>query len=386
MTRRRHSWFSTHPAQWRFAWRDTWSDLRNRLLRSPKFHLWASKFPLTRPIARARASALFDLCAGFVYTQVLYACVQLRVFEILAEGPQDIEELSPKLSLTQDKAQKLLDAAVALELLEARGIGCYGLGPQGAVLAGNPGIEAMISHHQLLYQDLCDPLALLRGEVSTTRLASYWPYAGSEQAGGLPSDQVRAYSELMAASQTLIAEEVLRTYSLSRHQRLLDVGGGSGAFLTAVAAQWPHLELMLFDLPAVVEQAKGRLSVNNLEQRVQCVGGDFYIDPLPAGADIISLIRIIHDHNDDDVVRLLTAIRRHLPDDGTLLLAEPMAGHKQTDRVANAYFGFYLMAMGKGRPRTPAEIGTLLKQAGFRRYKLLPNQMPLQTQIIIART
>lgn len=385
MTRRRHSWFSTHPAQWRFAWRDTWSDLRNRLLRSPKFHLWASKFPLTRPIARARASALFDLCAGFVYSQVLFACVQLRVFEILAQGPQDISSLSEKLSLTDDNTQKLLDAAVSLQLLEERGIGYYGLGPQGAVLAGNPGIEAMIRHHQLLYADMSDPIALLRGDVST-QLASYWPYAGAPQAGDLPAEQVSAYSELMAASQTLIAEEVLRTYSLSRHQRLLDVGGGSGAFLTAVAARWPHLGLMLFDLPAVVEQAKGRLSVNNLEQRVQCVGGDFYVDPLPIGADIISLIRVIHDHNDDDVVRLLTAIRRQLPDDGTLLLAEPMAGHKQTDKVANAYFGFYLMAMGKGRPRTPGEIGTLLQQAGFRRYKLLPNQMPLQTQIMVART
>ena len=47
------------------------------------------RFPLTRPIARRRARELFDLCAGFVYSQVLLACVRLRLFEILAEGAAD---------------------------------------------------------------------------------------------------------------------------------------------------------------------------------------------------------------------------------------------------------------------------------------------------------
>ncbi len=57
------------------------------LLRIPRFQRWAAASPLTRVVARRRAKALFDLCAGFVYSQILLACVRLRLFEILAARP-----------------------------------------------------------------------------------------------------------------------------------------------------------------------------------------------------------------------------------------------------------------------------------------------------------
>jgi demethylspheroidene O-methyltransferase len=66
---------------------DCWIDWRNRLLSDPRFQRWAADFPLTRPIARSRAKGLFDLVAGFVYSQTLAACVRLDLFPILGGGP-----------------------------------------------------------------------------------------------------------------------------------------------------------------------------------------------------------------------------------------------------------------------------------------------------------
>lgn len=384
--RRLSSADSVHgPARRCAAWREYWSELRNRLLASPLFRRWSSRFPPTRPIARKRAQALFDLCSGFVYSQVLYACIQLRLLEILRKGPRRLDWLARELSLGEDRAAVLIDAAVALKLLEERGQERYGLGPLGAVMAGDLGIHAMIRHHSMFYDDLRDPVALLRDEPGRTRLAAYWPYVDPEAAANLDSAQVSAYSRLMADSQSLIAEEVLGAYSLRRHRCLLDVGGGTGAFLVAAAARWPHLQLRLFDLPAVVEQASIRMSAANLASRFKASGGSFFVDPLPRGADIVSSIRVIHDHDDDDALRLLRSIRNSLPSDGTLLLAEPMAGNGGTDKVARAYFGFYLLAMGRGRPRTPDEIGELLHKAGFTRHRLLTGAMPMQTRIVVAK-
>ena len=73
-------------------------------------------FPLTRPIARRRAQDLFDLCAGFVYSQVLQACVQLRLFETLVDGPQRRSNSAPSFRLSSEAACSLFEAAVALEL------------------------------------------------------------------------------------------------------------------------------------------------------------------------------------------------------------------------------------------------------------------------------
>jgi demethylspheroidene O-methyltransferase len=299
--------------------------LRNRLLASPGFQRWAAAFPLTRPVARRHTRELFDLVAGFVYSQVLAACVALDLFEDLRrEEELHTAALAERHGLPAERLRVLLRAAVSVRLLERAGEERWTLGPRGAALLGNPGVVAMIEHHALLYQDLADPLALLRGDAAT-RLAAYWGYAGAEAPAALESGRVSAYSELMASSQQLVAGEILAAYPLQRHRRLLDVGGGLGAFTAAVAARIPDLELAMFDLPAVAEQARARLAAAGLAARIQAHGGDFFRDVLPAGADVITLVRIVHDHDDPNVRVLLRAVHQALPEGGRLLLAEPMA-------------------------------------------------------------
>jgi demethylspheroidene O-methyltransferase len=362
------------------SWRDRLLLYRDTLLASPWFQRWAVSFPLTRPVARARTRALFDLCAGFVYAQVLQACVRLRLLESLADGPATVTELAARLSMPVDGMARLLAAAASLRLLEQRGPDRYGLGSLGAAMLGNPAVAAMVEHHGMLYADLSDPLALLRGEAGPTELSRYWAYAKEGSPASLPAERVAAYSALMAASQPLVAAEILDAYPLRRHRCLLDLGGGEGAFLEAVAARAPGLRLMLFDLPAVAERARQRLG-----DRVAAVGGDFLQDPLPQGADIVTLVRVIHDHDEASALAILKAARRALPPRGTLLLAEPMAGTPGALPIGEAYFGFYLLAMGSGRPRTADELEALLGRAGFERCRLLRTRNPLLTRVIVAR-
>ena len=186
------------------------------------------------------------------------------------------------------------------------------------------------------------------------------------------------------ASQPLIAQEVLDSYPIHRHRCLLDVGGGEGVFLAAAATRAPALRLMLFDLPAVAERARARLADAGLLERASIYGGNFLTNPLPEGADIISLIRIVHDHNDASALSLLRAVRRALSPDGTLLIAEAMSGVRGAEPL-DAYYGFYTLAMGRGEPRTVAEIGRLLRHAGFGRFRLLRNRMPILTSILVTR-
>ena len=92
------------------AWSDRVLAIRDRWLSSPRFQRWAAAFPLTRPTARRRARALFDVCAGFVYSQILFACVRLKLFDLLAEEPQSAAGIAARLSLPLDSTQRLLDA------------------------------------------------------------------------------------------------------------------------------------------------------------------------------------------------------------------------------------------------------------------------------------
>lgn len=367
------------------GWLQRWKRLRDGWLANPNFRRWASDFPLTRPIARRRSRAVFDLVAGFAYSQILLACTRLDLFEYLAERPRTLPEIAEHGALGRDAARRLVDAAVSLRLLEARRDARFGLGPLGAPLVGNTALKAMILHHDAFYSDLTDPVALLRGRVERPRLARYWPYAGTPEPAELGAGAVAEYSRLMSASLPLVADEVLQAYPLRAHHCVLDVGGGEGRFLDAALHSAPGLQGILFDLPAVIRRAALRSDMPPRGSRLRCVGGDFLRDPLPRGADIATLVRVVHDHDDASVLTLLRAVREALPHGGTLLLAEPMAGTPGAETVGDAYFGLYLLAMGHGRARTPRALQALLRTAGFEDARLLRNATPLQTQVIVAR-
>ena len=364
---------------------DRWVHKWDQIVSQPSFQRWSAAFPLTRPIARQRASKLFDLCAGFVYSQVLYACVRLTLFEVLLEGPQTIDVLAARLALSTEATARLIAAATALDLVERRSAGRVGLGRLGAALSGNDAIAAMINHHAILYADLKDPVALLRGEQTATGLGDYWPYSNFAAPCALDDGAVAGYSTLMSASQPLVATEILDAYSLAHHRRILDVGGGEGAFLAAVGLRWPHLELMLFDLPAVATRAVRRHAELGTVNRLMVTGGDFLSDALPNGADLVTLVRVLHDHDDPAALRLLRAIHRALPAGGALLVAEPMAETRGAEPMGDAYFGMYLLAMGQGRPRSREAIIELLRTAGFGHMQSIKTSLPLQVSVLVAQ-
>lgn len=366
------------------AWADRFVAWRNGLVSKPGFQRWAAGFFLTRPIAHKSADSLFNLVAGFVYSQVLVACVQLKLPQMLAAGPKTVGELAAAMDLPFASASRLLAAAASLNIVEDAGLDRYALGMQGAALLGNGGLADMILHHALLYADMADPVKLLREGGGKGQLAAFWPYAAYDNPGSADTGAISPYSALMASTQPMVAADILHAYPLNKHRKLMDVGGGEGAFASAAAASAPDLTVSVFDLPAVAARATERFAQAGLAHRSQAFGGDFLGGALPAGADIISLVRILHDHDDQAVMKILRGIHAVLPKNGVLMIAEPMSGAPGRDPMAEAYFGFYLLAMGRGRARRPAEIAQMVRAAGFSATRMAPTRTPMLVRVMIA--
>ncbi len=375
------------------GWKLRWLNARNRVLMNPKFQRFAMRNPLFRRTARYHANAMFAVITGFVQTKALTAAVDAGVIRTLAQGPASAADLAQVAGLPIDAMQRLLGAARAIDLVELAAPDLWVLGQRGAALSSNQGALAMIEHHKIFYDDLADPLAMLSGGRGQGKLAAFWTYApaagqglpaaadaASWQGGG---GAVAPYSALMAASQPMVAEQVIDAYRFDRHQCIMDVGGGHGAFLAEVAARHPRLAMKLFDLPAVVEGAKPKLAARGLSH-VALHGGSFRDDPLPRGADLISLVRICHDHDDRVVQALLAKAHAALPPGGRLIIAEPMAGTAGAEVMGDAYFGLYLWAMGSGRPRTAADYLVLLASAGFSTAREVSTALPMVTRLIVA--
>lgn len=352
-----------------------------RLGLSPRFHAICARVPGLKHIARSEGAALFDIVQGFVQSQALLALVELRVLHRLAEGPAPLAALAGPAGVPLERMAILCRAGAGLGLMAARR-GRWRLTVRGAAFLTVPGLEAMVRHHPVLYRDLADPVAFFRGETQP-ELAGFWPYVFG--AGGAADPDLAArYSTLMADSQGLVAADTLGLVDFRGITHLMDVGGGTGAFLAAVGAAHPGLRMTLFDLPAVVPGATARFAAAGLSDRVQIVPGSFRDQPLPRGADAISLIRVLYDHADSTVADLLRAAHDALPPGGRIVVSEPMAGGDRPDPATDVYFSVYTLAMQTGRTRSGAEIAGLLGRAGFSDVKIQPGFRSYVTSVVTA--
>lgn len=325
------------------------------------------------------------MCSGFIHSQVLVWCVRLGLIELLEERDRSLAELAQATGVEPSRLQKMLSAAEALKLVEVRSNGDYSLGMLGAAQCGNDGLKALILHHDALYRDLVDPVAMAANAEGATRLNRYWAYACDTAPSSADAEAVAPYSEVMGSSQRMIAWQLAELGSLRDCGRLLDVGGGNGTLAIEIAKRQPQLRLTVVDLPAVADIARANIAREDLGERIEAVGLDFFRQPLPADHDALSLVRILHDHDDAEADALLRAACDALPPGGLLIVAEPMAGASAAGRLVDAYFSVYLLAMGQGRPRSQRDLRARLERAGFERIRRHRGLSPIISSVVTAR-
>lgn len=373
------------------SWLLRMAQKRTEWLSNPRLHAWASQSVFTRWLVRRRAHELFDVMAGFVHTQVLLACLELELLPRLQHGGQSAAALAKRHDMDTDAMTALLDSAVTLRLLRRRR-DLYTPGPLATPLLAHPGIRDMVRHNALLYADMQNPVALMR-QPQASGMHRFWLYTdgsnglahNSHDAHDWSAGSVAAYSGLMASSQGFLREQLLQVYPFDQHRHVMDVGGGQGAWVGTLAARFDRLQLTLVDLPPVAELAKQRLKDTGLSERVRCHGMHFGQESLPAGADLITLLRVAHDHPDEVVRQLMQACWQALPAGGTLLLAEPMAEQPKGAQRVDPYYHFYLLAMGQGRLRTAQRLALLMSEAGFVHIESLPTPLPMHGGVVVGR-
>ena len=97
----------------------------------------------------------------------------------------------------------------------------------------------------------------------------------------------------MAAKSAVQIADVLAAHDFAAYERIVDVGAGEGHLLRAITARMPGVTGVVFDLPPVVEAARGAGTLEQLE----FVAGDFFTSPLPSG-DAMILMEVLHDWDD----------------------------------------------------------------------------------------
>ena len=327
---------------------------------------------------------LKDLELGQLKESYMKVLGAIEIVQFLKKEGRSLDEFSKYLQAANERSLLLLRGGCALNLICYKK-NKYWLTRMGAQIVGIPGLMDMIQHNQILYRDLIDPVKLLLRE-NETELSHFWPYVRKEASKKQISTKVSAeYSKLMETSQRLVAEQTLQAYSFRGVKKILDIGGGTGAFLRAVKKKYPQIDATVFDLPNVINVAKSNQYKIDGLAKLTLKSGDFLVDGLPKKQDVICLVRVLYDHEDSTIEILLKRIYKALPKQGVLLITEPMSGGAKAMRSSDCYFSFYTLAMTTGKVRSFEEHKAILQKSGFSNITKHVVSAPFITQVITAK-
>jgi hypothetical protein len=184
-----------------------------------------------------------------------------------------------------------------------------------------------------------------------------------------------AFDAAMTGRSRLEADATLAAYDFGQFTRVVDVGGGRGAFIAALLAKCRQARGVLFDQPQVVAHADSVLQAAGVFDRCDIVGGNIF-EEVPAGGDGYLLKHILMDWDDQEALTILQACRRAIVEAGKLIVIDPVIAPPNQGVEAKLLDLGMLVTPG-GKARTRDELSALFHRAGFRLSGVWPVRVDL---------
>jgi hypothetical protein len=304
------------------------------------------------------AEQIFELTRSYQSVCVLAAGVDWDLFTLLAERSLTAEQVATVRQADLRAATIILDALAALGLLskEADRYRTPLAVAEVLVQGGRQSMLAMARH-----QAGCMRRWVQLSEV----FAKGGPAQRRDSVRGEAADWA-VFIEAMNDISAPVADGVVASLPRLEFAHLLDVGGGSGTWTAAFLRAYPQARATLFDLPAVIPQARQRLTDLGLSARVTLAAGDFYRDSLPGGADLAWVSAIVHQNSRAQNRAFFTRIGAALTPGGQIAIRDFVMDESRTLPPGGALFAVnMLVATQAGGTFTLAELREDLAAAGF---------------------
>lgn len=312
--------------------------------------------------------------------QVVHVAAQLRLADLLADGPRRVEDLAAATGTHPPSLARLVRALAALGVLAQEPDGRVSLTDLGAPLRS--GVPDSVRNLVLFrvgewyWRAWGDLLYSVRtGEPAFDRVfgMSNFAYWAHDPEAGAVHD---AFFTAMARSTTA---PLVAAYDFSRFGTVVDVGGSNGPLVAGILQANPMVRGVLFDLPHVVEGAAPALSEAGVADRCAVVGGSFF-EAVPSGGDAYVLKYIIHDWDDARAAAILRRVREAIAPHGVLLLIEQVLPERmEADATAlqRARLDLQMLLLTPGgRERSESGYRSLLREAGFELRRVIPTESP----------
>ncbi|MFO0940368.1 MAG: class I SAM-dependent methyltransferase [Pirellulales bacterium] len=326
----------------------------------------------------ASPTVVLDLIEAFRRSKVMFAAVQLGVFDVLERSPRSAASLAQELNCNVAAMQTLLESCVALGLLSFSDSSFSNLPAATKYLTSTSPIR-MTGYITYSNNVMWQMWAHLEDAIRTGE--NRWKQTfGSD--GPIFSHFFRtpeAMKEFLMGMHgfgMITSPRIVQEFDLSKYSCMCDLGGATGHWVIAACELYPNLKGIVFDLPHALDLAREMISGSSASDRLQVAGGDFFADNLPA-ADLYALGRIVHDWSEDKIRLLLKRIYEALPSGGALMIGEKIVNEDRSGPRWALMQSLNMLVCTEGKERSASEYRELLTEAGFGNIEVAITDLPL---------
>ena len=326
-----------------------------------------------RVLDREPVEQMLQMMSGLWVTRCSWVAAKLGISDLLSDGSKSVDDLAAATESHPDSLYRVIRALAMAGVYREEDGRKFSLTPLSETLrsdvVGSLRGAAIAEMGQVHYEAWGNLMASVKtGEIAFDNKfgKDIWAYFQTDP------EQAENFNRYMAASSEPLNEAISTKYDFSGYKKLIDVGGGIGGMISAILAKNPNLKGVIYDSPSVVEQAKGFLASRGVADRCETIGGDFF-ESVPEGGDIYSMRWILHDWEDSKSLKILENVKKVLPENGKLLLAEavvPEAGEPHFSK----FFDLIMLVMTGGRERTEKEWNGLLEKGGYKIERIIPTE------------
>ena len=326
------------------------------------------------PSAPPPEQILMQMLTGKWVSKTLSVVADLGIPDLLCEGPRSVDELATRSAANADSLYRLLRAASGVGVLTE--------------LPDQRFENNALSH--LMRSDVPGSLRAMARWMNEDSAWQAWGGLGYSVKTGQPAfnhvlgrelfehfqehpEAGKIFHEAMISFTTVTGGAVARAYDFSVFKTIVDVGGGHGALLAAIAAQHPGIGGIVFDRPEVVAGVQPFLASQGITARIDTAAGSF-LEAVPPGADAYIMKHIIHDWDDERSVTILSNCRRGMASGGKVLIVEQIVSDRPEAALSKVVDLEMLVMTPGGRERTEAEFARLLQASGLKLTRIVPTE------------
>ncbi|GAB2620591.1 methyltransferase [Streptomyces capparidis] len=316
---------------------------------------------------------LMRMATAFWSFRALVSAHELGLFDRLsATGGATAPELAREWGTDMRPTQILLTACTALELLVKDGDRYRNSEMAETYLV--PDKPYYFGGWLMMSEKLIHPASLklldavrTNSPVMTADDERQSPFADpDERTRTLVWDGMHALSSFTARALSQVAD-------FSGVRRLLDVGGGSGAYGIELCRRHPGLRTTVYDIAPACAVAQKKAAEAGLTERIDVHTGDFFRDAeLPRGHDAVLLSLVLHSWAEEQDLEILRKCHRALPSGGRVFISELLLDDELTGPIQPALMSLNMLTHTRGRSYSGAEYTRWLTGTGFTDVRVLP--------------